>query len=196
MSGRCTNVSSTDLPQNRPRASSKPTAKPKGRLASIAVVETSRLRRSAVHSSSDSQFTPSTLRTRAAVQNGKTMLLEQALGGLGPEIGEEGRRIRMSRVLRERERVDNLGVRVGREGSQYLYARVRSRVRRVDDPERAFATRHEQQRGADVLALRELVLDALPGAELLKRRPAVFPGRNRVHSGECEPLFAQGGREV
>ena len=55
-----------------------------------------------------------------------------------------------------------------------LHRRIRRRIRLVNDSYRSFAARDEQESGADIVGLSDLVLHAVPGAELLQRSFAVF----------------------
>ena len=66
----------------------------------------------------------------------------------------------------------------------------------VDDAERRLAARDQDERGAHAVRLGDLVLDAVPHAELLERRLAVLAGRHRVDIGHGKPAALEEGREI
>jgi hypothetical protein len=71
---------------------------------------------------------------------------------------------------------------VFREYPDDLHSRIGSRIGRIDDAERRFAARHEQQGGAHAFGRRDSRLHRAPQPELFEGRFLVFARRNRVGS--------------
>src|SRR5262245_46162507 len=69
------------------------------------------------------------------------------------------------------------------------------RVRLVNDSQRSSPARYEDERGADVFRLCDLVLAAVPSAELVQRGLAVLARRHRADISHGEPA-AQNSRIV
>src|SRR5262245_59732181 len=186
-------------------------AMPTGRLASIATVATRRLSQTAVHSCGErSSRWPiallNVLRGRGAgralralparPENNEALALERRTRRRRADIGEERLRVGAARLLGQRDRIDDRRMRVLRERAHDLDARIRGGIGLVDDAERSFAARYQHERGAHGFRLRQLVLDAVPGAELLQRRLAVLAGRHRIDIGRCQPAALERRREV
>ena len=63
----------------------------------------------------------------------------------------------------------------------------------VDDAERRFAARDQQQRGADVFRGGDLVGDGVPDAEARQGRARVLAGRHRRGIRQRQPIAAERG---
>src|SRR5271165_6022137 len=97
----------------------------------------------------------------------------------GPDVTQKRLRIRVRRILRQCDRIDDRRVGVLWKHADNLYGRVCCRIGRIDDAERSLAARHEEKRGAHAFGLRDPVLDALPRAKLLERDFSALAGWDR-----------------
>ena len=99
--------------------------------------------------------------------------------------------------LRElRHRVDDRRMRILRKRADDPDARFGRGVGLVDDAERRLAGRHELQRGANILGLRDPVLDRGPEPERFQRGLAVFSGRHRLDVAHGKPAVAKQAGQV
>src|SRR5476651_758183 len=118
ISGRCTIVSSRLLPQKRLRASSQAMATPNGRLVAVAVTATSRLSRTAVHSSG--VMSQMSCRRVGLHQHREALLLEGGPGLGALEVIEEGLGVGRLRGLDHGCGIDDRRMRIGGEGADDL----------------------------------------------------------------------------
>ena len=83
---------------------------------------------------------------------------------------------------------------VGRKGADDPDRGFGGRIGLVDDAERRFAARHQQERGADILRRGDTAGDLGPHAERAQRRLRVAPGRHGARIGHREmPVAEQRG---
>jgi hypothetical protein len=94
--------------------------------------------------------------------------------------------------------MNDRGVSVVWEGAEDLDLFIGDSIGPVDDAERCFAARYQEQGRPYILGGRQLVGDRRPDAERLRRRLAVFSSRHPVRIGDSEPTVAErlGEREI
>src|ERR1700760_4722804 len=105
-------------------------------------------------------------------------------------IGEELLRFRILRRGGGRRRIDDRRIGVGREHARDLHAFIRGGVGLIDDAERRFLARDEDQRAAAVGGVCVFLLDRIPYVELWQRGLAVFAGRDGIGIGHGELAVA------
>ena len=193
-SGRCTRTSSACRPQKRPRSSSSAMAMPGMRLAVIADEGDFQAEANGrpLFGRKPIDHEPEA----ALFDEREALLLEEGLRLVRAQEGQERRRVRIARILGERDRIDDRRMASFREGRDDAHIRIGCGIGLVDDPERRLAAGDEQERRAHVLGLRDLVLHACPGAEMLERRLAVFAGRHRIHMAHRQAVAAKDRGEI
>src|ERR1700758_4013905 len=86
----------------------------------------------------------------AGHENGEALFLENRLSRRRAEKIEQPHRTRVLAVRGESRRIDDWRVGVLGEHPYALDSRIGRRISRINDTERCFAARHEEQRGAHI----------------------------------------------
>lgn len=96
----------------------------------------------------------------------------------------------------DRGGIDDRRVAVIGEGGHGRHARLGRGVGGIDDAEGRGAKRHQRQRGARVVGLRDLRCQRLPKPQRLKRLPAIDACGHSIDQSHGEPAVAQQGGQV